>query len=67
MKCFKCGENIIIPDKAYINLESYNVGGSVLVSSECCGAGYNVKMNITYNHTLYKGEEKEDNWGTEIK
>lgn len=66
MECPNCKKTVIIPRHAYLNLQNYNVGGSVLVSSECCGKGFNVKMNISYSITEYKGYKKEDNWGCEL-
>jgi len=66
MKCKICKKDVIIPRRAYLNLDTYKVGGSVLIASECCGVGYRIKMNISYSTTLHTGKEIEDDWGTEL-
>lgn len=67
MKCKKCGKRLVLPSRAYLNLESYNVGGSVMVASECCNTGYIIKMNVSYAVTEYTGEATEDDWGVELR
>lgn len=32
MECIKCGNNVVISRKAYLNLEFYNVGGSTIIN-----------------------------------
>ena len=64
--CDKCGKKIKIPNVAYLNLETYKVGGSVLIASECCKKGYYLKMNVSYSITPYEGSLGEDDWGTEL-
>jgi hypothetical protein len=66
MKCENCGKDLIIPSRAYLNLESYNVGGSIMTASDCCGAGYVVKMKVSYQVTKYTGDKTEDEWGTKL-
>jgi len=66
MECKKCGKNVVIAENVYRNLESYKVGGSVLAASECCGAGFIVKMNVSYTTTPYEGDKTEDDWGVEL-
>ena len=66
MKCINCKKELVISDIPYLNLESYNVGGSCLTSSQCCNTGYILKMNITYKLTPYTGDETEDDWGNKI-
>ena len=66
MKCKNCRKDIIIPRKAYLNLEHYNVGGSILVASECCNTGYTVRMEIGYKITEYTGKKTEDDWGKDL-
>jgi len=66
MECPNCKKDLRINPIAYMNLETYNVGGSVLTASECCGAGFTVRMKITYVSTQYQGEKKEDDWGVEL-
>lgn len=50
----------------FLNLETYNIRGYALITTECCGTGYLVKMNITYKITLYTGEKETDDWGNKI-
>lgn len=57
----------MLPRKAYLNLESYKVGGSVMVASECCNTGIILKMNVSYTCTEYTGKQTEDDWGTELR
>lgn len=66
MECPNCKKELIIPRNAYRNLETYHPGGTVLVASECCGAGYLLKQNISYKLTPYTGDLEEDEWGREI-
>ena len=65
--CKKCGKKLVLPARAYLNLERYKVGGSVMVASECCNSGYIVKMNVSYSTTEYEGSATEDDWGIPIK
>ena len=67
MLCPNCKKEIIIPNKAYLNLESYNIGGSVVVASECCNAGFIVKMNVNFKITPYTGLKNHDEWGVKLK
>ncbi len=67
MKCKKCGKDVVFPSAAYLNLLTYNVGGSVLSASGCCNKGYVIKMNISYTTTEYLGNMKEDDWGVELR
>jgi hypothetical protein len=67
MKCKVCKKDLVIPSRAYRNLESYNVGGSCIVASECCGTGYKVQMNVSYTTTLYEGDKEADDWGEKMK
>ena len=67
MKCLKCNKPIAIDPIVYRNLEIYNVGGSKLAVSKCCGAGFIVCMKVSYQIAEYTGELKEDDWGNEIK
>ena len=66
MKCKNCSKELIIPSKIYLNLERYNIGGKMMIASECCGIGYEVKMEINFINTLYKGDKTSDDWGTEL-
>lgn len=66
MKCKKCGKELVLPSRAYLNLETYKVGGSVMAASECCNTGYTIKMNISYSVTEYIGNETKDDWGVEL-
>ena len=66
MKCTKCGKDLVLPSRAYLNLETYNVGRSVMVASECCSTGYIIKMNISYKITEYTGDAEEDDWGVKL-
>lgn len=67
MECPNCNKEIKIPNRAYLNLESYNVGGSILVATECCQSAVTLKMNVSYSILPYVGEQKEDGWGIEFK
>jgi len=67
MKCTNCGKNLKLPRKAYLNLEHYNVGGSVLAASECCNTGYIIRMEVNYKITEYTGKKTEDDWGIDLK
>ncbi len=67
MKCTKCGKDLVLPNRAYLNLETYKVGGSVMTASECCNTGYIIKMNVSYKTTEYTGDAKEDDWGVELR
>ena len=67
MKCPNCKKDISIPERVYRNLETYKVGGMALTISECCNAGFLVKMEVSYKTTPYTGIEKEDEWGYKIK
>lgn len=62
-QCPVCESSLKVPEKAYINLESYKVGGSVVVRTECCDHLINVRMNVSYEHTEYNGIKTEDDWG----
>jgi RNase P subunit RPR2 len=66
MECKKCKKELVIPSNAYRNLESYKVGGSVLVASSCCNAGYILQMNVSYSAAEYNGEKEEDDWGVTL-
>lgn len=66
MKCKNCKKNVIIPEKAYLNLESYNVGGRCVVASDCCGTGYEIKMVVAYETKPYKGAKEIDDWGKKM-
>jgi len=66
MKCTKCGMDVVIPAKVFRNLETYNVGGSTLIASECCGAGYEVHMTYSFKKNPYTGSKTEDDWGNKI-
>ena len=66
MKCPKCKKELVISGKAFINLESYNVGGIVLVASICCNRPFLVKMKVSYDVTEYTGDKKEDDWGVKF-
>jgi hypothetical protein len=66
MKCKKCKKELILPNRAYINLETYKVGGSVMTASECCNIGYVIKMEISYKITEYTGDKEEDDWGVKL-
>ena len=66
MKCVNCKKKLIIPDFVFLNLETYNTNGCALITTECCGTGYLVKMNTTYKITLYTGEKETDDWGNKI-
>ncbi len=57
----------MLPSNAYRNLETYKVGGSVMVASECCNTGYIIKMNVSYTATEYTGDATEDDWGVELR
>ena len=57
----------MLPRRAYLNLETYNVGGSVMAASECCNTGYIIKMNISYKVVEYTGTKKEDDWGVKLR
>ena len=67
MKCPNCKKQIIIPRRVYLNLDTYNVGGTALTISECCNTAFNVEMIISYKTTLYEGNKSEDDWGNKIK
>jgi hypothetical protein len=67
MKCKKCKKELVIPARAYLNLETYRVGGSCIVASECCGTGYEIQMNISYTTLLYEGAKEEDDWGVKMR
>jgi hypothetical protein len=67
MKCTKCGKDLVLPSMAYLNLETYKVGGSVMAASECCNTGYIIKMNISYITTEYTGNAEEDDWGVKLR
>ena len=67
MKCPKCKKDLIIPRRAYLNLESYNVGGTILVASDCCESPFLIKMKISYVTTEYTRDKTEDDWGTKFK
>ena len=67
MKCPKCGKELVLPQRAYLNLETYKVGGSVLVASECCNTGFIIKMEISYKTTEYTGDNDEDDWGIKLR
>ena len=67
MKCTKCGKDLVLPTRAYLNLETYKVGGSVMAASECCNTGYIIKMNISYKTTEYTGNAEEDDWGVRLR
>jgi len=67
MKCKKCGKDLVLPERAYVNLETYNVGGFALAASECCNTGYVIKMDIRYKVTEYTGSRKEDDWGIKLR
>lgn len=66
-KCKYCGKPLIIPGRAYLNLESYRVGGSVNVTSECCEGAYTIQMNVSYTITQYEGKKNTDDWGVKYK
>ena len=67
MECPKCKKDLVLPNKAYLNLETYNVGGIVMVASECCSTGFIIKMNMSYETTEYTGHKKEDDWGVKLR
>ena len=67
-KCPLCGKNIIIPTRAYLNLESYHHGGGVvLAASGCCGYGLLVEMVVSFKVAEYTGDKEQDDWGMELK
>jgi hypothetical protein len=66
MKCTQCGKDLVLPSKAYLNLETYKVGGAVMVASECCNTGYIIKMEVSYKVTPYTGDATEDDWGVDL-
>ncbi len=67
MKCKLCKKNVIIPQRSYLYLDTYNVGGSCVVASECCGAGYEIEMKVSYKTMPYKGNKTIDDWGDKMK
>lgn len=68
MICPNCGKEIILAPRVYRNLETYHIGGgSVLAVSECCGIGYKVNVETSFNLRPYDGPEKKDDWGDSIK
>jgi hypothetical protein len=67
MKCNNCGGDIVIPQRVYRFLESYDVGGQKTVASECCQSAYTVRMNIKYETEVYTGKKSEDDWGVKFK
>lgn len=66
MVCPNCKNELIIPQRAYLNLIGYQEGGSVLVATECCHIGFLIKRNFNYDLEPYIGEEKEDDWGFDL-
>ena len=52
-----------MPLRMYYNLIGYENGGSILIASKCCKAGYVVNKNINYEIIPYLGEKKVDDWG----
>ena len=67
MECPNCKKELKIPNRVYRNLEAYSVGGQALSISECCGAGFIVKMKVSYQITEYTGSQTDDEWGNKIK
>lgn len=67
MKCPKCKKELQIPDRAYLNFESYYAGGgTVLVASDCCGVGIVLQMEVSFSAAEYTGDRKEDDWGSKL-
>ena len=66
MECPNCKKELKIPNSVYRNLETYSVGGSKLIASECCKTGFIVKMKVSYQITEYTGDLKVDEWGNDI-
>ena len=66
MICTNCKNELILPPRTYLNLEEYQEGGTIIVASICCGAGYLVKKEVNYEIKPYLGNEKEDDWGFDL-
>ncbi len=67
MICPNCGKRVNIPDKYMKNLEAYNPGGSLLVTTPCCKTIARLDMRITFALEPYVGTETEDAFGIESK
>jgi hypothetical protein len=67
MQCPKCGKNLKIPSRAYMNLQTnYQTSGRVLVSSNCCGYGIWLNMEQVFTIEPYSGDRTEDDWGVKL-
>lgn len=65
MICPRCKREVKIPDYVFINAETYR---KVCLSvSECCGHPFLIRAKTVFEMTEYKGNEKNDDWGNEIK
>lgn len=65
-KCKCCGKEIMIAERVYRNMESYQ-NRRVLAQSECCGIGIVVGYTTIYQYDLYEGGRTADDWGSPIK
>jgi hypothetical protein len=43
MVCSNCENDLIFPQRTYLDLIEYQERGTIIVASVCCGAGYLVK------------------------
>ncbi len=63
MICPNCGKRVNVADKYMRSLESYNPGGSLLVTTSCCKTISYIRMYVTFKLEPYTGDEKVDNFG----
>lgn len=64
MKCPKCKKEVVIPNYAYRNVETYNT--VMLTASECCGTFYIVNRTVQFQVTKYTGDKTTDDWGINL-
>ena len=66
MECPYCGKETEILGRVFMNLETYNVGRSVLANTSCCNRGVYVCHHTSFTISPYDGDKKEDEWGVAI-
>ena len=67
MICPNCGKRVRVSDKYMKSLESYKPGGSLLITTPCCGTISRLQMFISFDLFPYDGDEDTDAFGIKKK
>jgi len=65
MECPHCGDPLLIPPRAYRNVETYQK--SVAVTTECCGRMIRLCGKVVFSAMKEQDSRTQDDWGIKTK